>query len=220
METRAQLCDEQPARVTVAREAGRGLRVLFEKPTLSDRDVVWIVGFEPTRAAGTPVGRELSYEARPLDRPPDPAANLVVKLSFAQLRGEARLSEVEIPEKFNAILPPTLLDAAIKVTCKAQIAVVPPRSTFDLTDLDRSTLPNRDALRQLLGPPTAANPRHTEMSYQYCLAPCGASGAMVAKLGFNFGVDGELQRVQASYFRYSAVVDLTSAPPTATIELH
>ena len=44
METRAQLCDEQPPRVIVTAKLGTGLRVTFEKPTLTDRDIVWIVG--------------------------------------------------------------------------------------------------------------------------------------------------------------------------------
>ncbi len=220
METRAQLCDEQPPRVILAREPGRGPRVVFENPTLTEQDVIRIAGFEPTEIGGAKAVRELSYEARPLHRPLDRASGLVLRLSFAKLRGEYRLSEVEIPEEFNAILPPPLLDAAVKVACTAQIAVVPPRSTFDLSDVDKATLPNRDALRQLLGAPTAANPRNTDVSYQFCLAPCDSRSPMIASLGFSFGISGELQRAQAGYFRYSAVVDLAAPRPTATIELH
>lgn len=219
METRAQLCDQRPAQVVVARSPDRGLRVLFEQPTLTDRDVVWIVGFEPTQAAGAQALRQLSYEARPAGRPADPATSLVLKLSFTQVRGEARLSEVEIPEKFNAILPAPLLDAAVKVSCKAQIVAVPPGTTFDLAEVDRSTLPGRDALRQLLGTPTAANPAGTELSYRYCLAPCGTDAPWVANLKFFFGADGDLLRAEASYFRYAATVDLGAARPVATVEL-
>jgi len=220
METRAQLCDEQPPRVITIQEPGRGLRVLFEKPTLTDQDVIAIVGFEATEIGGTKAVREIFYEARPLHRPFDREAGLVLKLSFTHLRGEYRLSEVEIPEKFNAILPPPLLEAAVKVACKAQVVVVPPSTTLDLTDVDRATLPTRDLVRSLLGPPTAAIPRNNEVSYQFCLAPCDPRLSMVASLSLAFGVQGELQRAQASYFRYSAMLDLTSSRPTATIELH
>lgn len=219
LETRSQLCEERPARVVVAREPGRGLRVVFEKPTLTEQDVIRIIGFEPTEIGGTGAVRELLYEARTVHRPLDSAAGFVARLSFTQLRGEYRLSQIEIPEKFNAILPPPLLDAAVKVTCKAQIVVVPPSTTFDLADLDRATLPDRDALRQLLGPPSAANPHDDEISYQYCLLPCDPRSAMVANLAFSFGTGGELRRARASYFRYLARVDLTAARPTATIEL-
>ncbi len=219
LETRAQLCDEQPSRVSVIREPGSGLRVVFEKPTLTQRDVIQIVGFEPSQTGGAEAVRELFYEARPTARPHDRASSLVLKLSFTLLQGEYKLVEVQVPEKFNAILPSPLLDAAVKVTCKAQIVVVPPSTTFDLGDVDRATLPHRDALSQLLGPPSSANAVHTELSYQYCLANCGASPSMVANLKFVFGVDGQLQRLQASYFRYLAEVDLASTKPTATIEL-
>ena len=220
METRAQLCDEQPPQVIAIQEPGRGLRVVFQKPTLTDEDVIRIVGFEPTEIGGAKAVRKLLYEARPLHRPFDREAGLVLKLSFAHLRGEYRLSEVEIPEKFNAILPPPLLDAAVKVTCKARIVVVPPSTTFDLADVDRATLPTHDVVRRLLGPPTAAIPRNSEISYQFCLAPCDSRLSLVASLRFEFGIQGDLQRAQANYFRYSAIVDLVSPKPTATIELH
>ena len=88
LETRSQLCDEQPARVIVKREPGRTLRVTFEEPTLTEQDIIWIVGFEPTGAAGGNTVRELVYEARPLDRPLDRASGLLLKLSFTPHRGE------------------------------------------------------------------------------------------------------------------------------------
>jgi hypothetical protein len=220
LETRTQLCDEQPTQVIVTRRPGSGLRVVFEKPTLTDRDVVWLVGHEPTETTGVNAVSMFSYEALPLDRPLDHASSLVVGLTFARLDGEYRLAEVEIPEKFNSILSPRLLDAAIRVVCKTQIGVVPPSTTFDLTSLDKTTLPSRDALTQLLGMRSATIARPNEMSYQYCLAPCAAKSSMVANLRFSFGDNGELNRANATYFRYSAVVDLTSSKPTATVELH
>ena len=220
LETRTQLCDEQPSQVVVTRRPGNGLRVVFEKPTLTYGDVVWIVGYEPTEVTGANAVRMFSYEALALDRPLDHANSLVVGLSFTRLEGEYRLSEVEIPEKFNAILSPPLLDAAVRVVCKTQLGVVPPSTTFDLTSLDRTTMPHRDALAQLLGAPSAMIARSNEVSYQYCLAPCAAKSSMVANLQFSFGNNGELNRLDATYFRYSAVVDLTSSKPTATVELH
>jgi hypothetical protein len=143
----------------------------------------------------------------------------VARLSFTRLEGEYRLSEVVIPEKFNSILSVPLLDAAIRVVCKTQIGVVPPSTTFDLTSLDRSTVPTRDALTQLLGAPTATIARSDEISYRFCLAPCDAQSSMVANWRFSFGNNGELHRAYATYFRYSAVVDLTTSYPTATVEL-
>lgn len=220
MDTRAQLCDEQPPQVRVVQEPGVSLRVVFDKPTLSDRDVIRIVGFEPSGTGGTAATRELVYEARPLERPADRTAGLVSRLSFVYVGSEYRLSQVEIPEQFNAVLPPALLAAAVKVACKAQIVVAPPSTTFDLTPVDRATLPGRDALRQLLGPPAAGPARSGEMSYRYCLMPCDASSPMVTNLKFSFGTMGALERAEASYFRYWATVDLISSTARATIELH
>jgi hypothetical protein len=220
LETRTQLCDAQPARVVVIRQPRSGVRVVFETPTLTDRDVTWIVGYQPTQITRTDAVREFSYEALPLHRPLDRANSLVVKLSFLLLEGEYRLSEVAIPEKFNAHLSPSLLDAVIRVVCKAEIGVFPPSTTFDLASLDRSTLPTRDALTQLLGIPTAAIARSEEISYQYCLAPCDSNSSMVANLKFSFGDHGQLRRADASYFRYFVVIDLISSKATASIELH
>jgi hypothetical protein len=182
--------------------------------------VVWLVGYEPSQITGTGALREFSYEALPLHRPLDRANSLVARLSFYRLEGEYRLSEVAIPEKFNGLLSAPLLDAVVRIVCKAQIGVVPPSTTFDLASLDRSLLPARDELTQLLGNPTAATARSEESSYQYCLAPCDSNSPMVATLKFSFGNHGELRRAHASYFRYSVVVDLISSKATATIELH
>ena len=218
LETRAQLCDEPRPRVTVSRPPGSGIRVHFESPTLTDRDVVSIVGYEPTRDTGANAVREFFYEAVPLARPLDRETGLVVRLSFVRLEGEYRLAEVEVPEKFNAILPQPLLEAGVGIVCKTKIGIVPPSTTFDLASLDRAALPRRNTLTQLLGAPTTAA-ASGELSYEYCLAPCGPGLPMVASLRFSFGGDGELRRADASYFRYFAVVDLTSSRPTATIEL-
>jgi hypothetical protein len=220
LETRTQLCDDQPSRVVVARQSRAGLRVLFEQPTLTDRDVIWLVGHEPSQITGTDAVRELTYEAVPLQRPGDRAQGLVAKLLFHRVGGEYRLTEVAIPEKFNVLLSPPLLDAVIRVVCKAQVGVVPPTTTFDLASLDRSTLPDRDALTQLLGSPAAAIARADERSYRYCLVPCDDGRSMVASLKFSFGNRGELLRADASYFRYFLVVDLVSSKATAHIELH
>ncbi len=220
METRAQLCDDQPPRVRVVQVPGASLRVVFDKPTLSDRDVIGIVGVEPSGTSGTAATRELVYEARPLDRPADRTAGLVSRLSFVYADSEYRLAQVEVPEKFNAVLPPALLAAAANVACKAQIMVAPPSTTFDLAPLDRTTLPGRDALRQLLGPPDAGPVRNGEMTYRYCLMPCDAGSPMVTSLKFSFDIMGWLERAEASYFRYSATVDLVSSTPKAKVELH
>ena len=40
-DSRAQLCDQRPPRMIVTRPPGSGLRVVFETPTLTDRDVGW-----------------------------------------------------------------------------------------------------------------------------------------------------------------------------------
>jgi hypothetical protein len=78
LETRAQLCDEQASRVSVIREPGSGLRVVFEKPTLTQRDVIQIVGFEPSQTGGAEAVR-VFYGARPTARPHDRASSLVLK---------------------------------------------------------------------------------------------------------------------------------------------
>jgi hypothetical protein len=98
LETKTQLCDDQPSRVIVTRRSVSDLRVVFEKPTLTDRDVVWVVGYEPTEITGGNTFRAFSHEAFSLDRPLDHATSLVARLLFSRLEGEYRLAEVEIPE--------------------------------------------------------------------------------------------------------------------------
>ena len=61
--------------------------------------------------------------------------------------------------------------------------------------------------------------RSGEVAYGYCLEPCSSDGSMVATLRFAFGGNGELQRADATYFRYSARVELVSSSPTATVKL-
>jgi hypothetical protein len=219
MEAKSQLCDERPPQVIVKREPGSGIRVVFETPTLTESDVIAIVGFKPTQTWGTEAVRELSYEALPLHQPRDRASSLVLRLAFTPTRGAYRLSEAEIPEKFNSILPAPLLDAAITVVCQPKLTILPPGCEFSLTSVDRATLPTLDQLRQVLGPPTAWRSRSNEISYEYCLAPCDLGSSQIAHLGFSFGDHGELQRAEVRYFRYSATVDLISSEPKAIIKL-
>lgn len=219
LETRAQLCDERPAQVSVATQAGRGLRVVFARPTLTEQDVIAIVGFEPSAIGDANGARQLRYEVRPVDRPHDAAVGLVAKLSFVRVDGESKLAEVEIPEKFNAILPPHVLDAAVQVTCKARIVIVPPSTTFDVADVDRAALPKRPALIELLGPPTTLDPGRRELAYRYCLVPCEPGRPSVAHLGFTFDAQGAIERAAASYFRYVATLDLVAPKPFAIVEL-
>ena len=219
LETRAQLCDERPAQVHVATQASRGLRVVFARPTLTEQDAVAIVGFEPSAIGEANGARQLRYEVRPVDRPHDAAAGLVAKLTFVRVDGESKLAEVEIPEKFNAILPPHVLDAAVQVTCKARIVILPPSTTFDVSELDRAALPGRTALRQLLGPPTAVESGGRALDYRFCLVPCEPGRPSVAHLGFTFDAQGEIERAAASYFRYVATLDLLAPKPFAVVEL-
>ena len=95
------------------------MRILFENPTLTDRDVIWMVGFQPSEIVGVGAAREFSYEALPVQRPRDAAASLTFRLFFRPVHGEYRLSELKLPDKLNIILPPPLLDAAVKMACKA-----------------------------------------------------------------------------------------------------
>ena len=171
LETRRQPATSSP-RVIVTQRPESGLRVVFEKPTPTDRDVVWIVGYEPTEITGANAAREFFYEARPFDRPLDHAASLVVRLSFARVDDEYRLSEVEIPEKFNSILPPSLLDAAVRVVCKTNIGVVPPSTTFDLTSFGPGDIANPRCADPTSRGAYGCDSRSDEISYQYCLAPC------------------------------------------------
>lgn len=190
MQTRAQLCDAQPSTVIVQREPGRAFRVVFEAPTLTDRDIIWIVGLQPSAITGTGAVRELLYEALPLGRPRDRETALVMRLSFVQLRGDYRLSEVELPERFTSILPPQLVETAMRVVCRSQVDIFSRSVKFDLADVDTAALPRRDDLAQLLGPPTAAVARANEISYHYCLAPCSSESKLVATLLFSFKSDG------------------------------
>lgn len=219
METRTQLCDEQPPRVVVIQAPGSGLRILFQNPTLTDRDVIWMAGFPPSEIVDIGGVREFSYDARPVQRPRDPAASLVFKLSFKPVDGEYRLSEMKLPEKLSTIVPPPLLGAAVKIACKARVVALRQSTTLDLTEVDLATLPTREGLQQLLGAPTAETMSTREMSVQYCLVPCDAQPVRVASFMFAFSAPGRMERAEANYFRYWAIVDLLSPTPTATFEL-
>ena len=173
--TKAQLCDQVPPGVVLTRTPGSSLRVVFAQPTLTEQDVVWIIGFEPSSVGASAQRREMAYEVRPLARPLHASAGFVARLAFDRVGGESRLAEVEIPPQLDAVLSQPLLDAAVKVACKAKIGVAPPRTTFDLRDVDRATLPDREALARLLGLPPAVGPPDAEMDLAYCLVPCDES---------------------------------------------
>jgi hypothetical protein len=218
LETRYQLCEQQPSSVRVLRQQGSPLRVVFDAPTLTERDVVWIAGHDPTEVAGTGTARTFVYEARPIQRPHERGHGVVVRLSFVPVDGESRLAVVEIPDKFNAIVSPALLDAAVRVVCKSQFGIVPPSATFDLAGVDRHALPRRTAITALLGAPIVVTEPPSELAYQYCLVPCVPGAPAVSNVRFSFDDGGSLRRVAGRYFRYKGVADLEAAKAVVTLE--
>jgi len=88
-----------------------------------------------------------------------------------------------------------------------------------LRDVDRATLPDREALARLLGLPPAVGPPDAEMDLAYCLVPCDETSNTVARFAVRFGRMGELEHMKVSYFRYAATLDFVAPVPLATVEL-
>lgn len=214
LETHRQLCDVRPPQVVVA-ASGAGYRVDFTRPTLTNDDILWLVGLPPTRVVDAPDGPRLVYVAAPLDPALPRAGTLSTELVFRDTGGAPKLAATIPPERVASLVPREIVDAVVATICHPELSFAPPGARFDLAQVPPAAYPDEARIMAQLGPPHFRD--GTNFGYRFCLEPCDPAARPIATFVYATGDDGSLRRATLAYFRYQ--LDIDRAARTATLAL-
>jgi hypothetical protein len=163
---REQLCDFEENFQIVANE---GVRLLFLRPILLDKDVIWLAGAKPSQVKAT--GNELfmSYIIVKEGAPHRAEYDISIRLRFIQLNGAYTLKEININKSLTSLVTLELITQCLRSVCNAEKSIVGRSVTFDLKDLDRAPPLTRSEVMDILGEPNRVNHDEHKISYNYKL---------------------------------------------------
>lgn len=209
LQTKAQLCNQQPPQIVIEGSAPGSRSVVFNKPTLTLRDVVWLLGADPSARTERGSAVQLTYASVPLLEPPTVHNELVLELTFSKIGTDYKLQRARIPAQLEHILSPHLIDEAMRLVCRSKIYPASLRADFDLTGIDPSTLPTRHQILSVLDSPTAPESAPS-LEYRYCLQPCAKNLQRPSSWKVAFDDQGRMRNATVEYLRYVLSVDLSS----------
>ena len=209
LQTKAQLCKQQPAQIVVERSPTGARSVVFKQPTLTLKDVVWLLGAEPSSRVDTASAVHLTYASVPLAEALTARDELVLQLVFVKVGAAHKLQRAQIPAQFEQILSAELIDEAMRAVCRSKIDPAALRAEFDLANVDQAVLPTRAQLLSILNEAAVAQGGNN-LEYRYCLQPCASNRQRLSHWRIKFARDGRLETATVGYFRYLFTLDMHS----------
>jgi hypothetical protein len=204
---REQLCDFEDNFQIVANE---GVRLLFLRPILLDKDVIWLAGAKPSQVKVT--GNELLMRYIIVKESASHRANhdIPIQLRFLQLNGAYRLEEVYLNKSLTSVVTSGLITQCLRSVCNAEKSIVGRSVKFDLKDLDRALLLTRSEVIDILGEPNRVNDGEHKISYNYKLKNNDKIEKR-SQIDAYFNASGsEILRVRVSSLRYYLDADFVT----------
>ena len=204
---REQLCDFEGNFQIVTNE---GVRLLFLRPILLDKDVIWLAGAKPPQVKVT--GNELfmTYIIVKENAPHRANHDIPIQLRFLQLNGAYTLKEIYINKSLTSVVTSELISQCLKSVCNAEKSIVGRSVKFDLKGLDRALLLTRSEVIDILGEPNRANDDEHSISYNYKLKNNDKIEKR-SQIDAYFNASGsEILRVRVSSLRYHLDADFVT----------
>jgi hypothetical protein len=195
--SRQQVCD---GRYTLDFSDGTFLRL--DRGILRESDVACLVDAEPTSRAD---GR-LLYLMRNRSEP-DPRFEIPIELYFDRVGDESLLRAGYAGKSLTEVLSESVIAQATRAACDGRISLLHASVTFDLTAIDRASLPRREQLVALLGKPSASA-RPGSIAFDYELV--GSGGDRTARIELRFDDGGAVSEVDVRYLAYHLEADLAA----------
>jgi hypothetical protein len=204
---RAQLCDfEENFRIV----ANEGVRLLFLRPILLDKDVIWLAGAKPSQVKATANHLSLKYIIVKEGAPHRAEYDILVQLRFIHLNGAYTLEEIHINKSLTSVVTSELITQCLRSVCNAEKSIVGRSVTFDLKDLDRALLLTRSEAINILGEPNRVNRDEHKISYNYKLKNDDEIEKR-SQIDAYFNASGsEILRVRVSSLRYHLDADFVA----------
>ncbi len=204
--THDQLCAER-SEIVFERDARRGTKVRFTRPTLRASDVTWLVGAAPSRVDATGDVQHATYRVRPVG--PDGAKHAFdVALRFEGAGGGALLAEVRLPAEVEPYLTDAMIEDGRQTSCEVEPDLWARTAAVEIDSFRPEMLPARAELLRLFGPPNRPTTDPRELAWAFCLDPCTPADVDDhARLGLRFDAQGLVSRMALSYGRYEMEAD-------------
>jgi hypothetical protein len=199
-------------------ETSEGLSVLLHEPVLLDDDVTWLTGTDPTELEVTGDGLLMRYIAEKRGVNSNDRYSLSVELRFVQIDGKYRLKEGLLGRNLTYVLTVDLLTQCLESVCQSEKSLVNRTVLIDISNIDRSLLPSRPEVVEILGVPNRNPADPFVLSYDYHLQGVETGDKMVTMDVHYMQQGDEIRRIKVKYLRYSLDADFEAG--VAKLKIH
>lgn len=200
-------------------EISQGFRVILRDPVMLDEDITWLAGAQPSEReyAGDDLvmlyiaSRNMSSANRQYDIP--------VALRFVRMDGNYRLKEGYLSKNLADVITVELLTQLMQSVCRAEKSLAKQQVIIDIKSLDRSLLPARPDVVNILGPPNPNTGDGNRLVYDYRLKNNDMVD-QVAAIDIQFDRSGEkILRLKMKYLRYHLDADFETGKAILKVDV-
>jgi hypothetical protein len=199
-------------------ETSEGLSLLQREPVLLDDDMIWLTGADPTELEVTGEGLWMRYVAEKRGVISNDRYSLSVELRFVQIDGKHRLKESLLGRNLTDVLTADLLTQCLESVCKSEKSLVNRTVYIHITNIDRSLLPSRPEVVEILGEPNRSAHDGSVLSYEYKLKGGDPRYRTASIDAYYEGQGNAMRRLRVKYLRYSLDADFESG--VAKLKIH
>jgi len=211
-----QLCDfEKNFQI----EISEGFRVLLRDPVMLDDDVTWLTGAEPSERQY--VGNELvmTYIAEKKGISSGGQYDIPVALRFVRSGKQYRLKEGYLGKNLTTVLTNELLTQIMQSVCRSEKSLAKQQIIVDIGSLNRSLLPAKSEIIQILGPSNRNPGNDHTLAYDYLFKNNSAPDNMaVIEIQFD-GLDQRILRIKLKYLRYHLDADFEKGKAVLKVDV-
>ena len=213
---KSQFCDYQ---ANFELLVGKDIELRMLNPVLLDRDVVWLLGAEPTRRERSGNSLELVYVVEKDQPQVSDEYAIPIRLRFHRQDGDFRLEAGIIDKNLGSMVTPGLIDETVAHACDSRTNVADANVTVDLGDLDPDAVPRRSDIEVALGAPQQRFDGGRGALYRFRLRNA-RPGTQKSFARIEYAADGEhVERVRFHYLRYQMDADFVAGVGVISIDL-
>jgi hypothetical protein len=134
-----------------------------------DKDITWLTGAEPS--SRELIGEKLimTYIAEKRGTRSYGQYDIPLELRFVRMDNEYRLMEGYLSKNLTEVLTGELLTQIMQSVCRSKKSLADQSITIDIGSINRSLLPSKSELIEILGPPNRNLGDGFKLSYEYQL---------------------------------------------------
>ena len=200
-------------------EVSEGFRVILLEPVILNKDITRVAGAQPSKKKFIRNELVMTYISERKGKPVHGQYDLPIELRFIYVDHKYRLKEAYLGKNLTDVLTDKLLTQMIQSVCKSEKSLVKQQITVDIRALDRTLLPTRAEITDILGPPNPkAGVKHTQL-YDYQLKNNDhADKVITVEIEFD-GSGNSILRIKVKYLGYNLEADLEKGQAVLSVDI-